>query len=59
MEIINGEYVLNAEQSLALLTNKINRLNPVDPELQSFIDSIEVKFTEDCIIVNIPEEEKE
>lgn len=57
MEIINGEYVLNAEESLALLTNRINRLNPVDPELQSFIDSIEVEFTDDCIIVSLPEDE--
>ena len=59
MEIINGEYVLDAEESYNLLHNKVNRLNPYDEKIQSFIDSIDIEFVDDVIIVNIPEEEKE
>lgn len=58
MEIINGEYILNEEESYNLLNNKINRLNPYDEQVQSFIDSIDIKFVDDEIIVNIPEEKE-
>ena len=59
MEIINGEYVLDEEESYNLLHNKVNRLNPYDEKIQSFIDNIDIEFVDGIIIVNIPEEEKE
>lgn len=51
MEIINGEYVLNEEESYNLLYNKINRLNPYDEKVQSFIDNIKIKFENNYIVV--------
>lgn len=59
MEIINGEYVLDEEEIYNLLNNKVNRLNPYDEKIQSFIDNIDIEFVDGIIIVNIPEEEKE
>lgn len=49
MEIINGEYVLNEEESYNLLHNKVNRLNPYDEKIQSFIDSIDLSKTSKSI----------
>lgn len=55
MHYENGEYILTSEESLRLLRNTINRLNPYDMELQSTIDSYTVTFTNDEIIVDIPD----
>lgn len=58
MEIINGEYVLDEEEIYNLLNNKVNRLNPYDEKIQSFIDNIDIEFVDDVIIVNIHKEER-
>ena len=52
----NGEYVLSPDESLKLLRNNVNRLNPYDKDLQDKIDSYAVTFENGEIIVDIPDE---
>lgn len=56
MHYKNGEYILTPEESLRLLHNSTNHLNPYDKKLQDTIDSYMVIFENDEIIIDIPDE---